>query len=59
MTTNSKMPNPETQKSNRFQIGLFLFLVVLAVAVYLLGESMVQHRFFRGGRVDRYGHLRQ
>ena len=59
MTTNSKTPSPGSQKSTRFQIGLFLFLVVLAVAVFLLGQSMVSHRFFRGGRVDRYGHVKQ
>jgi hypothetical protein len=59
MATDSKTPDPEPQKTNRFQVGLFLFLVLMAVAVYLLGVSMVNHRFFRGGRVDRYGHVRQ
>jgi hypothetical protein len=24
----------------------------------LLVQTMVHHRFFRGGRIDRYGHLR-
>ncbi|MGD0519669.1 MAG: hypothetical protein ABSA48_00300 [Terracidiphilus sp.] len=59
MTTNSKTPSPESQNSPWFQIGLILFLVVLAVAVFLLGQSMVSHRFFRGGRIDRYGHMKQ
>jgi hypothetical protein len=31
----------------------------LVIALFLLGQSMVQHRFFRGGRIDPYGHLRQ
>jgi hypothetical protein len=31
----------------------------LVIALFLLGQSMVHHRFFRGGRMDRYGHLRQ
>jgi hypothetical protein len=29
------------------------------VAVYLLGLSMAHHRFFKGSRVDRFGHVRQ
>jgi hypothetical protein len=29
------------------------------VAVYFIGLSMVHHRFFRGGRIDRFGHVRQ
>jgi hypothetical protein len=34
-------------------------LVALAVAVLLLAQSMVRHRFFQGGRIDRYGHIKQ
>jgi hypothetical protein len=37
----------------------FLLLAALVVSLFLLGQSMVQHRFFRGGRIDRNGHLRQ
>jgi hypothetical protein len=55
----SPPPSLPAQKPPRFQLGLFLFLVGLAVAFYLLGQSMVSHRFFRGGRMDRYGHVRQ
>jgi hypothetical protein len=25
----------------------------------LLAQSMVRHRFFQGGRIDRYGHIKQ
>jgi hypothetical protein len=25
----------------------------------LLAQSMVRHRFFQGGRIDRYGHFKQ
>jgi hypothetical protein len=25
----------------------------------LLAQSMVHHRFFQGGRIDRYGHIKQ
>lgn len=31
----------------------FLLLVILFVLVYLLGQEMVRHRFFRGGWVDQ------
>jgi hypothetical protein len=41
-----------------FEIGRVLLLVALGAALYLLSQSMVQHRFFRGGWVDRNGALR-
>jgi hypothetical protein len=59
MTNQPQPPPPTDQKQRRFQIGLTLFLIGLLVAFFLLGQSMVSHRFFRGGRVDRYGHVRQ
>jgi len=58
MTTHSNTRAAARQKSRWFQVGQFLFLVALAVAVFLLAESMVDHRFFRGGRIDRHGVLR-
>ncbi|MGA2632940.1 MAG: hypothetical protein ABSF16_01785 [Terracidiphilus sp.] len=59
MTNQSQAPASADQKSRRFQIGLTLFLIGLLVAFFLLGNSMVNHRFFRGGRIDRYGHVKQ
>jgi hypothetical protein len=59
MTNQSQPPDPADQKLRRFQIGLTVFLIVLLIAFFLLGQSMVSHRFFRGGRLDRYGHVRQ
>ena len=59
MSNQSQPPFPPEQKSRRFQIGLTLFLIGLLVAFFLLSQSMVSHRFFRGGRIDRNGHLRQ
>ena len=59
MTNQSQPPDPNDQKLRRFQIGLTLFVAVLLIAFFLLGQSMVSHRFFRGGRLDRYGHVRQ
>jgi hypothetical protein len=31
------------------EIGKFLFVIVLVVLFLLLAQSMVHHRFFRGG----------
>ena len=42
-----------------FGIGQFLFVVVLAVILFLLGQSMVRHRFFEGGRFHRNGSIGQ
>jgi hypothetical protein len=47
------------KRSPWFQIGRFLLVLVSVVAMLLLVQTMVHHRFFRGGRIDRYGHLRQ
>jgi hypothetical protein len=46
-------------RSSWFQIGRFLLLLASGVAIVLLVHTMVHHRFIRGGRIDRYGHLRQ
>ncbi len=59
MTTYSHSPDPEGEKPPSFGIGKFLFVVVLAVIFFLLVNSMVHHRFFRGGRVHRNGSLGQ
>jgi hypothetical protein len=59
MTTNLKPSDREREKSPWFQVGQFLFLVALAVAVFMLAQSMVHHRFFQGGRIDRYNHIKQ
>jgi cytochrome c-type biogenesis protein CcmH/NrfG len=41
MTNNSDKAVPAKEKSPWFRIGQFLFLVGLAVAVFLLAQSMV------------------
>ena len=58
MTTNSNTTAPAGRKAPRFGIGSFLFIIVLAVIIFLLAQSMVHHRFFRGGWVDRNGSVR-
>jgi hypothetical protein len=40
------------------EVGRIVFFVALAVSFFLLAESMVNHRFFKGGRIDRHGVLR-
>jgi hypothetical protein len=58
MAKNSDEVAPAREKSPWLQIAQFLFLVGLAVAVFLLAQSMVHHRFFRGGWVNQNGTLR-
>ena len=58
MTKNSDKAAPVREMSPWFKIAQFLLLVGLAVAVFLLAQSMVHHRFFQGGRIDRHGTLR-
>ncbi len=55
MATYSHSPDPEGEKPPSFGIGKFLFVVLLAVIFLLLVNSMVHHRFFRGGRVNQHG----
>lgn len=40
-------------------IARLLFIVVLVALFFLLGQSMVRHRFFRGGRYHRNGSVGQ
>ena len=59
MTTYLKTTDPTGRKPPSFGIGQFLFVVVLAVILFLLGQSMVRHRFFEGGRFHRNGSVGQ
>lgn len=59
MTTDSNNPTPPAGREPSFGIGKLLFAVFLAVLFLLLGHSMVQHRFFQGGRVHRNGSVGQ
>jgi hypothetical protein len=51
--------DPAGSKPPSFGIRQFLFVVVLAVMLLLLGQSMVRHRFFGGQRVHRNGSIGQ
>jgi len=50
---------PAGREPPSFGIGQFLFVVILAVIFFLLGQSMVRHRFHQGGRVHRNGSMGQ
>ncbi|MGD0736696.1 MAG: hypothetical protein ABR976_16315 [Terracidiphilus sp.] len=58
MANELRTTGPERERSRGFMVGQFLFLIALAVGVWFLAQSMVEHRFFRGGRIDRHGTLR-
>jgi hypothetical protein len=45
--------DPEARPSPWLGIVKFLLLVVLIGLIFLLGQQMVRHRFFRGGWVDQ------
>ena len=57
--TTSHTTNPAGSKPPSFGIGQFLFVVVLAIILFLLGHSMVRHRFFQGEREHRNGSIGQ
>lgn len=52
-------PTPAGQEPPSFGIGQFVFAIVLLVMLILLGQSMVRHRFFQGGREHRNGSIGQ
>jgi hypothetical protein len=58
MANDSDTTGPAESKSPWLGIGRFLLVVALIVMFFMLGRSMVHHRFFRGGWVDRHGTLR-
>jgi hypothetical protein len=57
-TGGAVMSNPTAEpKPPSFGIGKFLFVIVLVVIFFLLAQTMVRHRFFRGGWVNRNGSI--
>lgn len=49
MTSDLDTMAPDERRSIWLGTGKFLFIVVLAVLVFLLAHNIVRHRFFRGG----------
>jgi hypothetical protein len=50
--------SPEAEPSPWTGIVKFLLLAILIGLIFLLGEEMVSHRFFRGGWVDQHDVLK-
>ena len=66
MTTHLDSADRGRRKRRRFSFGEFflrfgkpLFVGVLIVLIFLLGEAMVRHRFFQGGRYHANGSVGQ
>jgi hypothetical protein len=59
MASPSNMPDPAGRKPPSFGIGQFLLVVFLAIIFFLLGQSMLRHRFFQGQRYHRNGSIGQ
>ena len=49
----SNPSGPVARQSSWLGIVKFLLLLVLIGLMFLLGQQMVRHRFFRGGWVDQ------
>ncbi len=49
---------PEAAPSPWTGIVKFLLVAILIGLIFLLGEEMVRHRFFRGGWVDQHDVLK-
>lgn len=52
-------PIPTRRQPHTFGLGQLLFAMVLAVIFFLIGQSMVRHRFFQGGRAHQNGSVGQ
>ena len=57
MTTDLDTTAAEERRSMWLGIGKFLCIVVLALLFFLLAQSMVGHRFFRGGWRNQHGSI--
>lgn len=54
MPINRNDANQEEPNSPWFGFAKFLFIMVLAVMVFLLANSMVRHHFFSGGAQNHH-----
>ena len=52
-------PTPARREPPSFGMGQLLFAVALVAILALLGQSMVHHRFFQGGREHWNGSIGQ
>ncbi len=54
----AKTTDPAVRQSPWLGIVKFLFLATFIVALFLLAQAMVRHRFFQGGWVDQHDVLK-
>jgi ABC-type microcin C transport system permease subunit YejE len=54
----SNSTGPGAGQSPWLGIVKFLLVAILIGLIFLLGEEMVRHRFFRGGWVDQHDVLK-
>jgi hypothetical protein len=59
MIGSSNTPTTAGREPPSFGLGTLVAVVVLAVILFLLGQSMVRHRFFEGGRELQNGSIGQ
>jgi hypothetical protein len=59
MDSSLNTTDPAGPKPPSFGTREFLFALLLAALFFLLGHSMVRHRFFQGGRIHRNGSVGQ
>jgi len=52
MAPRQDKPDVKEEGPRWLGFGKFLLLLLFAVLLFWLGESMVQHHFFRGGGLD-------
>jgi TM2 domain-containing membrane protein YozV len=58
MAPTSNTTGPEAGQSPLTGIVKILLVAILIGLIFLLGEAMVRHRFFRGGWVDQHDVLK-
>jgi hypothetical protein len=58
MAPTSNATDPEAGASPWTGIVKLLLVAILIGLIFLLGEEMVRHRFFRGGWVDQHDVLK-
>jgi hypothetical protein len=59
MESGSNSAQGSRQEPRSGQIWVVLFVAIFFVLLVLLGRSMVEHRFFRGGRIHQNGSVGQ
>jgi len=59
MEADSKLVPQTEPKPPSFGFGKVIFALILFLLVLLLAQSMVEHRFFQGGRVHENGSIGQ